>query len=90
MPEILPDCRTRESRRIIQSKEGVWVPIFCANCGKPGGAVPEENMTFAFYLCNGCVGTHGKVAAMMMVPDEKFWAEAAAEREAKRQKEQGG
>lgn len=85
--DFLPDCRTREPGRIIQSKQGAWIPIFCANCGGPGGAVPEEATTFAFYLCNGCVEEHGPVAAMMMVPDEQFWAEIAAEQEAKRQRE---
>lgn len=85
--DFLPNCRTREPGRIIQTKQGTWIPIFCANCGKPGGAVPEENTTFAFYLCNSCVEQHGPIAATMMVKDEEFWTEIAAEREAKRRKE---
>lgn len=32
--------------------------------------MPEENMTFAFYLCDGCCRTHGVVAGFLAVPDE--------------------
>lgn len=83
-PNLLPDCR---AKRPTGAKAGPWelswIPIFCANCGRPGGAVPEENVTFAFYLCNGCVEKHGAVAGTLMVPDELFWrrvAEAQLER----------
>lgn len=85
--EVLPDCRTREPGKIIQSKMGNWVPIFCASCGKPSGAVPEENMTFAFYLCNPCHETYGAIAATMAVPDEVFWAEMAADLQRKKERE---
>jgi hypothetical protein len=71
--DILPDCRTREPGNIIQSPMGNWVPIFCANCGKEGGSVPEENMTFVFWLCTPCAETYGVIAGMMMMPDEVFW-----------------
>jgi hypothetical protein len=87
-PRLLPDCRTKDPKGLIPSKVGNWVPIFCANCGKPGGAVPEHTTTFAFYLCDGCVETYGAIANTLMVPDEIFWKELAAEQEAKRQKEE--
>jgi len=35
--------------------------------------VPEENMTFLFYLCNTCAETYGAIANTMMMPDEVFW-----------------
>jgi hypothetical protein len=49
------------------------VPIFCANCGKPGGYVPSENCTFAFYLCNPCAEKWSPLAGTLAVPDEVFW-----------------
>lgn len=74
--DILPDCRLRvlhTPKGVIHSPMGNWVPIFCANCGGPGGAVPEENMTFVFYLCNACAEQHGEIAGTMLMPDEVFW-----------------
>lgn len=35
--------------------------------------VPEENMTFAFWLCKKCETTCGEIAGTMMMPDEVFW-----------------
>jgi len=83
VPELLPDSRLQVAKGVVRGPGGNWVPIFCANCGGPGGYVPEENMTFAFWLCNACAETFGPIAATMMVPDEVFWAEVAAERAAK-------
>lgn len=56
-----------------------WVPIFCANCGRPNGYVPEENMDFVCWLCNGCAAKCGPELAGMMIPDEIFWMKAQAE-----------
>lgn len=86
MAEILPDCRAKDPKGIIQSKIGNWVPIYCANCGKSGGAVPEENMNFAFYLCDNCVEAHGKIAGTMMMPDQVFWERVRQEQKEKRKK----
>lgn len=77
MPDILPDCRlqnTKDSRRIV-TQLGVlnWVQIFCANCGADGGRVPEENMTFAFYLCTPCAEKWSPLAGTMIEPDAVFW-----------------
>jgi hypothetical protein len=74
--ELLPDSRARTivtPRGMVQGPGGMWVPVYCANCGADGGLCPEVNMTFMFYLCNKCVFTHGRIAATMMVPDEVFW-----------------
>jgi hypothetical protein len=71
--DVLPDSRLRESKGAIQSPLGMWVPIFCANCGTEGGAVPVENTTFAFWLCTPCAETHGHIAGTMMMPDEVFF-----------------
>lgn len=51
----------------------MWTPIFCANCGGDGGLVPEENNSFAFYLCPACYESHGHLAGMMVEPDQVFW-----------------
>ncbi len=79
MPDILPDCRLQDRRHFTMTALGISVPIFCANCGAPGGEVPEENMTFAFYLCTKCAETHGHIAGMMMMPDEVFFEQIKQE-----------
>lgn len=72
--DLLPDCRARQPKGVIsRGIAGYWVPVFCANCGADGGAVPEENMTFLFYLCDACAKTHGQIAGTMMMPDEVFY-----------------
>lgn len=74
--ELLPDSRTHVNhtpRGMIQGPGGMWVPVFCANCGHDGGMCPEQNMTFIFYLCKKCADTHGEIAGTMMMPDEVFF-----------------
>jgi len=71
--ELLPDSRPKETKRVTAFRGLNWVPIFCANCGADGGWVPEENCTFAFYLCDPCAVRHGKIDGTYMVPDEAFF-----------------
>jgi hypothetical protein len=76
LADILPDSRLRTivtPRGMIQGPGGMWVPVFCANCGADGGMCPEENMNFLFYLCNKCFETHGQIAGTMVMPDEVFF-----------------
>lgn len=62
-----------------------WQRVFCFSCHCPGPLVPEKNMTFAFWLCNdvpkqnGCYKKYGHLTTFMVMPDEMFWAEVAAE-----------
>lgn len=79
--DVLPDCRARETRGRIFTARGVEVPIFCANCGVPGGSCPEENMTFLFYLCQKCAETYGAIAGVMLMPDEVFFQKLKEEQE---------
>lgn len=51
----------------------VHVPVYCANCGKFGGAVPEEHITFVMYLCNPCCEKWGPIAGTYMEPDAVFF-----------------
>lgn len=75
VPDILPDSRSNRTIGIKHSIGGVWwIPIYCANCGADGGYVPEENMTFAFYLCNLCADKWGNIANTYSEPDEVFFA----------------
>lgn len=87
-PDVLPDSRARSGRGAISGefpKLGKlnWVPIYCANCGVEGGMVLEENMDFAFYLCderkNNCAAKWSDLVGTMMVPDEVFWEKAHRE-----------
>jgi hypothetical protein len=72
-PDLLPNSRARESKNVTYRVGFPWVPIFCANCGADGGAVPEEHCDFAFYLCNPCAEKWGQLAGTMTMPDEVFW-----------------
>ena len=74
MADILPDCRLQRGGGTIScGANGLWVPVFCANCGADGGMVPLEGMTFLFYLCNLCAEKHGQIAGTMVMPDEVFY-----------------
>jgi hypothetical protein len=73
MSEILPDSRAKRATRIIYANGMSWVPIFCANCGADGGYVPEQNMDFAFYLCNDCADRLPPIDGTYVMPDEEFW-----------------
>jgi hypothetical protein len=70
--ELLPDSRAKRATGGIRGPRGTWIPIYCANCGDEGGLVPEENMTFAFYLCSACEH-HGIQAHFYAEPDTVFW-----------------
>jgi hypothetical protein len=79
--EILPDSRAKVARNLKWS--AAWgcmaVPIFCANCGRSGGFVPEEHCDFASYLCNDCVRDNPLPLGIYVTPDEMFWARVAAD-----------
>jgi hypothetical protein len=76
---VPPDSRLQDrSKGSVRGEFGAhgsinWVPIFCANCGKPNGYVPEENMSFVCWLCNDCSVKCGPELSTMMIPDEIFW-----------------
>jgi len=70
---VLPDSRARVTRGVTTVRGANYVPIYCANCGAPGGGVSAEHMTFAFYLCNPCHEKWGPIAGTYAVPDEVFW-----------------
>lgn len=72
MTDILPDSRLERPKGAVW-RGSWWVPVFCANCGADGGLVPEENMTFAFYLCDPCAEKYGEVAGTYLMPDEVYW-----------------
>ena len=90
-PDTLPDSRTIATRAGMTPKNSVWMNggfwqhVYCASCGVQGGLVPEENMTYAFWLCNdvpgqhGCFRKYGYLTALMVMPDEIFWEEVKAE-----------
>lgn len=78
-PDLLPDSRLRETKGAVNRAGVWWVPVFCANCGVPYGYVPEENCTFACWLCEKCEPTYGPVAGVMLMPDEVFWQKVQQE-----------
>lgn len=73
MADILPDSRARVVRGVVRVRGSDYVPIYCANCGKPGGGVSAEHITFSFWLCDPCFEKWGPIAGTSVVPDEVFW-----------------
>jgi hypothetical protein len=72
IPNILPDSRARVVRNRVNVHGTIYIPIFCANCGADGGGVPEEHMTYAFYLCTPCCEKWGHIAGTYVEPDAVF------------------
>ena len=83
MSDLLPDSRLKSSRQVVRGKWNLpsrnWVPVFCANCGIPYGYVPEENCTFACWLCDPCAKKWGAQFGLLMMPDEVFWEKVKQE-----------
>jgi hypothetical protein len=73
---ILPDSRAKTNRGSIWSREGNYIPIYCANCGVPWGMVPERMITGAFALCQKCADTNGPIAHTYQESDASFWRRA--------------
>jgi hypothetical protein len=76
--EILPDSRVSTvftPKGAVMGAMGWEVPIYCGSCGCEAGRVPQENMTFVFWLCNSCFATHGEITNTMVMPDEVYWEE---------------
>lgn len=76
--DMLPDSRTSH---VVTPKGATWdaerdawmVPIYCASCAKVGGWVSQENVTWAFWLCQTCEPKYGAIAGVMLVPDALVW-----------------
>lgn len=80
-PDLLPDSRLRRIHDPKGSVTGTvlghtlqWEQCYCASCGAKGVLCPTENMTFLFWLCDGCFEKYGTVAGTYAVPDEVFTA----------------
>jgi hypothetical protein len=73
--DVLPDCRTHKVTNEVTVAGTLKRPIFCGNCGAPGGLVPSDpNLCdFAFWLCNKCGEKWGEVAGTYTTSDEVFW-----------------
>lgn len=78
MTDLLPDSRMGRPVGAVSGPDGYWIPIYCGNCGVKGGLVPEENCTFAFWLCRACEA-HGNAAHFLQTPDEIFFQKVAEE-----------
>lgn len=82
---VLPDSRLKNREKgAINRGDHFEVPIFCAFCGSgPAGYVPEENMTYAFYLCDPCFASHGHLTNLTFMPDQVFFEEVRRSQVAK-------
>lgn len=75
--EVLPSSVAREIKNFKIHNGIPWIPIFCANCGKDGGWIPEETKDFAFYICESpCGEKWDPIIGTYVVPDEVFWEHA--------------
>lgn len=70
---VLPESRLSTSRVVVRRGGMNWVNVYCANCGKEHGLVPEENCTFACFLCDPCALKWGEQYGYAVMPDEMFW-----------------
>ncbi len=77
---LLPDSRPIRRTGAIELR-GVWyVPVYCANCGKRYGMVPEHHITHVFALCDqGCAGKYGDGAHHYVDPDAIYRERATEE-----------
>lgn len=65
-----PDARAKRSRNEKKSALLGWMEeCFCVNCGKPHGMVSKAWAAYVFYLCDACVGTHGRPPGMVEIPE---------------------
>lgn len=81
---ILPESRARHRSKGAKGaveRNGVWwEPVYCANCGRKIGIVPEENITSTFFLCDKrCADSWATVAGTMVEPDVLFFQRVADE-----------
>jgi transposase-like protein len=79
---VLPDSRlstVHTPRQAVWRGNMYWVPIYCPSCGAEGGEVPQESMTFAFWLCDPCFKKYGELTNLQYVPDEVFFEKVKAE-----------
>lgn len=78
--DVLPDSRARSRKGAIYV-DGLWyVPVYCINCGKRYGLVPEKHVTHVVALCDtgGCVEKYGAQASHQWVdPDAHLRANLA-------------
>lgn len=77
-PDILPDSRLKDAGSakglLNRGAKGMWRPVFCANCGKDQGYVPDDPKAIreAFMLCDDCYEKHGVPAGLMASRDQLF------------------
>lgn len=71
--EKLPDSRLKRlvAKVVPHKLWGMAQKIYCAHCGHDGGWIPEQNSTFAFYLCDECWESHGHLTGLMSIPESE-------------------
>lgn len=61
LEEGLPDSRLRNREKNRVYRGGLWwEPVYCADCGIPGGLVTADWAAHVFYVCDDCVGQKGE------------------------------
>jgi len=94
--DILPDSRAKVARGSVRRVQTFgdetyvtnWIPVYCHNCGKDNGYVPEENCNFTFWLCDPCAEKWGdKLFDHYVEPDVVFWQRVKEEQLDKHQRE---
>jgi hypothetical protein len=77
-PEELPDSRLSHHRTTFCGPVGLMSKVFCANCGKSGGAVTEEWAEHIFFICDACAEKGcGSIPGAVQIPEEVVKGEQA-------------
>ena len=76
---ILPNSTLSTSRVVVRRGGMNWVTVYCANCGKEHGMVPEQSCTFTCFLCDPCSDKWGEQYGYALVPDVVFYQQLVDE-----------
>jgi hypothetical protein len=79
MIDILPDSRCKNATGIVQVNGVNHVPIFCMNCGTPGGLVTERGINFVGWMCDSCQEKYPLPPGTYALPDDEHNRRVAEE-----------
>jgi hypothetical protein len=76
---LLPSSVPREIKGVtfrrhpLLGTQIAYIKIYCANCGRFSGEIPEATKDFAFWLCDPCAEKWSPIAGTYLVPDEVWF-----------------
>jgi len=64
---------------VVQVNGVNHVPVFCMNCGTPGGLVPEQGIYFVGWMCDSCQEKYPLPPGTCAFPDHEYNQRVAGE-----------